>query len=212
MNQQGWRARLPQLLIGGVLLAVLVGMYFAIKSFINSAEKPGKNKVQIISLVKPPPPKPPEEQPPEPVKQEIKEEVQVDQPSPQPPADEPPPGLTSALGPGDDGNFGLSAGDGRGTGRIGGGGSARGYAGMLANRIEQVLNRDPQLLDELKAKRIMVRIWVGNTGRVERVEWDAGTVPAKSEQVLREQLLALTVQEPPADIEQPIWYRFRPRG
>ena len=58
----------------------------------------------------------------------------------------------------------------------------------------------------------MVRIWVGNTGRVKRVEWDAGTVPAKSEQVLREQLLALTMQEPPTDIEQPIWYRFRPRG
>ena len=212
MNQQAWRARLPKLIVIGVLLLAMTGMVYMIKGFIDGAKKPSKSKVQTISLVKPPPPKPPEEKPPEPEKQEIKEEVQVDQPKPEPQAsNEPPPGLTSSLGPGDNG-FGLAAGDGKGTGRIGGGGSARGYAGVLANRIEQVLNRDPQLLDELKAKRIMVRIWVGNTGRVERVEWDAGTVPAKSEQVLREQLLALTVQEPPADIEQPIWYRFRPRG
>ena len=212
MNQQVWRARLPKLIVIGVLLLVMTGMVYMIKGFIDGAKKPSKSKVQTISLVKPPPPKPPEEKPPEPEKQEIKEEVQVDKPNPEPqPSNEPPPGLTSSLGPGDNG-FGLAAGDGKGTGRIGGGGSARGYAGVLANRIEQVLNRDPQLLDELKTKRVMVRIWVGNTGRVERVEWDAGTVPAKSEQVLREQLLALTMQEPPTDIEQPIWYRFRPRG
>ena len=213
MSQSGWRARLPKLLVGVVLLLVIVGMYYIIKHFIDSAEKPSKSKVQTISLVKPPPPKPPEEKPPEPVKQEIKEEVQVDQPSPQPVAEEPPPGLTSALGPGDDAGFGLAAGDGKGTGRIGGGGSrARWYAGLLADRIEQVLNRDSKLLDELKAKRIMVRIWVGNAGRVERVEWDDGAVPAKSEKILREQLLTLSLQESPEGIEQPIWYRFRPRG
>ena len=207
------RANLPKLIGSGVVLLVLVGMFYAIKSFIDSAEKPSKSKVQIISLVKPPEPKPPEK-PPEPEKQEIKEDVKIDQPTPEPVADnEPPPGLTSSLGVGDDGGFGLGAGDGSGTGRIGGGGSrARWYAGLLGDRIEQVLNRDPQLLDELKAKRIMVRIWVGNSGRVERVEWDAGTVPAKSEQALRQQLLALTVQESPEGIEQPIWFRFRPRG
>jgi len=213
MSEAGWRARLPKLLVGAVLLLVMVGMYYIIKHFIDSAEKPSKSKVQIISLVKPPEPKPPEVKPPEPIKQEIKEEVQVDQPSPQPVAEEPPPGLTSALGPGDDAGFGLAAGDGKGTGRIGGGGSrARWYAGLLADRIEQVLNRDSKLLDELKAKRIMVRIWVGNAGRVERVEWDDGAVPAKSEKILREQLLTLTLQESPEGIEQPIWYRFRPRG
>lgn len=213
MSQVGWRARLPKLLVGVVLLLVMVGLYYVIKNFIDGAEKPSKSKVQVISLVKPPEPKPPEVKPPEPIKQEVKEEVRVDQPTPQPVAEEPPPGLTSALGPGDDAGFGLAAGDGKGTGRIGGGGSrARWFAGLLADRIEQVLNRDSKLLDELKAKRIMVRIWVGNNGRVERVEWDAGAVPAKSEKTLREQLLTLTLQESPEGIEQPIWYRFRPRG
>lgn len=213
MSQHAWRARLPQLVVGVVLLAVLAGMFFIIKGFIDSAEKPSKSKVQEISLVKPPPPKPPEEKPPEPVKQEIKEEVHVDQPAPQP-VDEPPAGLTSSLGPGDAAGFGLAAGDGKGTGRIGGNGGsrARWYAGLLANRIEQVLNRDSKLLDELKAKRITVRIWVGSTGVVERVEWDKGAVPAKTEQSLRTQLLSLTMQESPEGIEQPMWYRFRPRG
>jgi len=213
MSAAGWRASIPKLIVGGVMLAVLAGLFFMIKGFIDSAEKPSKSKVQIISLVKPPEPKPPEEKPPEPEKQEIKEEVQVDQPNPEPAAEEPPAGLTSSWGPGDGGGFGLAAGDGKGTGRIGGNGSrARWYAGLLANQIEQVLNRDSKLLEELKAKRIMVRIWVGATGHVERVEWDAGAVPAKSEQTLREQLMSLKVQEGPEGVEQPIWYRFRQRG
>lgn len=213
MSALGWRASIPKLIVGGVVLSVLAGLFFLIKGFIDNAEKPSKSKVQIISLVKPPEPKPPEEKPPEPEKQEIKEEVQVDQPNPEPAAEEPPAGLTSSLGPGDGGGFGLAAGDGRGTGRIGGNGSrARWYAGLLANQIEQVLNRDSKLLEELKAKRIMVRIWVGATGHVERVEWDAGAVPAKSEQTLREQLMSLKVQEGPEGVEQPIWYRFRQRG
>ncbi|MDP1682646.1 MAG: hypothetical protein Q8L39_12845 [Burkholderiales bacterium] len=211
MNQQVWRARLPKLMMGAVLLSVLVGMFFVIKGFIDSAEKPSKSKVQIISLVKPPEPKPPEEKPPEPEKQEIKEEVQVDQPNPEPQAsNEPPPGLGSTLGPGNDG-FGLPQGS--GNGRIGGGGNrARWYAGLIGDRVEQELNRDAKLLDELKTKRITVRIWVSSSGRVERVEWDKGALPGITEQALRDKLLAVSISESPEGIEQPIWYRFRPRG
>jgi len=211
MNQQVWRARLPKLVMGAVLLLVLIGMFFVIKGFIDGAEKPSKSKVQIISLVKPPEPKPPEEKPPEPEKQEIKEEVQVDQPNPEPQASNEPPPLGSNLGPGND-NFGM--GKGNGDGRvIGGGGSrARWYANLIGDRVEQELNRDAKLLDELKTKRITVRIWVGSAGRVERVEWDKGALPGATEQVLRDKLLAVSVSESPEGIEQPIWYRFRPRG
>lgn len=209
MSKHRWRAHLPKLIAGGVLLLVMAALVYVIKGFIDSAEKPAKNKVQIISLVKPPEPKPPEVKPPEPEKQEIKEEVVVDQPKPEA-NNEPPPDMGSTLGPGNDG-FGMAKGS--GSGRIGGVGSrARWYAGLLGTRIEQALNRDTRLLDELKAKRITVRIWIGSSGRVERVEWDKGAVPANSEQGLREQLLELTVQESPDGIEQPIWYRFRPRG
>lgn len=212
MSKYRWRAYLPKLIAGAVLLLVMAALIYMIKGFIDSAEKPKKNKVQIISLVKPPEPKPPEVKPPEPQKQEkqeIKDELVADQPKPEA-SNEPPPDLGSTLGPGNDG-FGL--GKGSGSGRIGGGGSrARWYAGLLGTRIEQTLNRDPTLLDELKAKRITVRIWVGSSGRVERVEWDKGAVPANSEQGLREKLLELTVQETPDGIEQPIWYHFRPRG
>ena len=213
MNQQVWRARLPKLSVIGVLLLVMTGMFYMIKGFIDGAKKPSKSKVQTISLVKPPPPKPPEEKPPEPEKQEIKKEVQVDQPKPEPQAsDEPPPGLTSSLGPGDNG-FGLAAGDGKGTGRIGGAGNhARWFANLIGDRVEEALNRDAKLLDELKTKRIVVRIWVGSSGRVERVEWDKGALPSATEQELREKLLTVSVPESPEGIEQPIWYRFRPRG
>ena len=214
MSKRGWRVHLPQLIVGGVLLLVMAGMFYMIKGFIDGAEKPSKNRVQQISLVRPPPPKPPEEKPPEeklpePEKLEVPREQPIPQANNEPPPDQP---LGSALGPGNDG-FGLPPGSGGGT-RIGGGGGshARWYAGLLGTRIEQALNRDTKLLDELKAKRITVRIWIGNSGRVERVEWDKGSVPVNAEQVLREQLLALTVQESPDGIEQPIWYRFRPRG
>lgn len=212
MSKKGLRARLPTLIGAGVMLLLVAGLIYMIKSFIDSAEKPAKNRVQQISLVKPPPPKPPEEKPPEPVKQEIKEEVHIDQPNPQPAESPPAEELTTTQGPGND-NFGMKGGDGGGT-RIGGGGGsrARWYAGLLGARIEQTLNRDTKLLDILKAKRITVRIWVGSSGNVERVEWDKGVVPAGAEKSLREQLLALSVQEAPDGVEQPIWYRFRPRG
>lgn len=209
-----FKSRLPALFGAAVLLLLLAGMIYLIKGFIDGAEKPEKHQVQQISLVKPPPPKPPEvkppeEKPPEPEKLEIPHEQPIPQANNEPPPDQP---LGSELGPGND-NFGLPPGSAGGT-RIGGGGGsrARWYAGLLGNRIEQALNRDTKLLDELKAKHIMVRIWVGNTGQVERVEWDKGSVPASAEQTLREQLLALTLQESPEGVEQPIWYRFRPRG
>lgn len=208
-----FKSRLPTLIGVGLMLLLVAGLIYMIKGFIDGAEKPSKNKVQQISLVRPPPPKPPEEKPPEekppePEKLEVPREQPIPQANNQPPPDQP---LGSTLGPGNDG-FGLPPGSG-GT-RIGGGGGsrARWYAGLLGSRIEQALNRDTKLLNELKAKRIMVRIWIGNTGHVERVEWDKGAVPGNAEQTLREQLLALTVQESPDGIEQPIWYRFRPRG
>ena len=217
MSKHGWRARLPKLIGGGVLLLVVAGMVYIIKGFIDSAEKPTKNKVQQISLVKPPPPKPPEEKPPEEKPPEPeKQEVPMEQPVPDA-SNDPPPGEDLALdadgSAGSDG-FGLGSKKGGRDITLGGGGGsrARWYAGLLGTRIEQALNRDTKLLDDLKAKRITVRIWVGSSGRVERVEWDKGTVPANSEQLLREQLLALTVQESPDGVQQPIWYRFRPRG
>lgn len=211
MGGKALRARLPVLVGGGVLLLLLAALVWMIQGFIGDAEPPAKRQVQQISLVKPPPPKveekPPEEKPPE-----VKDEVPLEQPNPEPAANnEPPPDepVGSNLGPGNDG-FGL--GKGSGSGRIGGSGSReRWYAGLIGERIEQELNRDAKLLDELKTKRIVVRIWVGDSGRVERVEWDKGAMSGLAEQTLRDKLLAISVSESPTGIEQPIWYRFRPR-
>lgn len=213
MRAKALRAKLPMLIGGAVLLLLLGGLIWMIKGFIGDAEPPAKRQVQQISLVKPPPPKveekPPEEKPPE-----VKEEVPMEQPNPEPAANnEPPPGdepVGSNLGPGNDG-FGL--GKGSGTGRIGGGGSRlRWYTNLLATEVEQALNRDSKLLDELKSRRLLVKIWVGTTGHVERVELERGSLPVEVEERLRNKLIGIAVAEAPNGVAQPIWYRFRPRG
>ncbi|MBI5750794.1 MAG: energy transducer TonB [Hydrogenophilales bacterium] len=208
MSKQAWRARLPKLMMGAVLLLVLAGMFFVIKGFIDSAEKPSKSKVQIISLVKPPEPKPPEQKPPEPEKQEIKEEVQVDQPNPEP-ADSPPEGLTSSLGPGADGGFGLAAGDGKGTGRIGGGGNVfNWYASLLQQALQE------QLAASEKAKnvayKVLVKVWVSTSGKVERYEVMNSSGNSEVDVTLRAILSSLRElkEAPPPDMPQPLKLRI----
>ena len=207
MSQLKWRARLPKLILGGVLLLVMVGMFYLIKSFIDSAEKPSKSKVQIISLVKPPEPKPPEVKPPEPEKQEIKEEVQLDQPQP---VDSPPPsGLTSSLGPGDDAGFGLAAGDGKGTGRIGGGGNPFSW---YASLLQQILQS--QLEESEKAKnaayKVLVKVWVSTSGKVERYEVMNSSGNTEVDATLRAILSNLRElkEAPPPDMPQPLKLRI----
>ena len=214
MSQHAWRARLPKLIVGGVLLVVMAGMYYIIKGFIDSAEKPSKSKVQIISLVKPPEPKPPEEKPPEPVKQEVKEEVPVDQPSPQPVADEPPPGLTSSLGPGDGAGFGLAAGDGKGTGRIGGGGGslyAR-YAAVAQQALQDRLTRD----DKVKkgTYKVVVKLWISATGTLQRYELAGSSGNADVDTEIKQALASVRAlgEAPPPDMPQPIRLRIVSRS
>ena len=215
MSKQVLRVRLPNLIGSAVLLLVVAGMIYMVKGSIDSPVKPPKNKEIIVSVERHDPLPPPDVKPPE-SKKIIEEKQHVTEipedegrlAKPTPPDDP----LKTTLGPGSDAN-GLPPGDGGTRISDGGGGSrARWYAGLLASRIEQTLNRDSNLLNELRAKRITVRVWVGNNGRVERVEWEKGTVPANSEPILREQLLTLTMQETPDGVAQPIWYRFRPRG
>lgn len=208
MNQQKWRARLPKLIVGGVLLLVVAGMFYVIKGFIDSAEKPSKSKVQIISLVKPPEPKPPEEKPPEPEKQEIKEEVQVDQPQPQA-SNEPPPGLTSSLGPGDGGGFGLAAGDGKGTGRIGGGGNPfNWYASLLQQALQDQLASNEKAKDAVY--KVLVKVWVSASGKVERYEVMNSSGNKEVDITLRTILSSLSElkEAPPPDMPQPLKLRI----
>jgi len=208
VSKQAWRARLPKLMMGAVLLLVLAGMFYVIKGFIDSAEKPSKSKVQIISLVKPPEPKPPEEKPPEPEKQEIKEEVQLDQPNPEP-VDSPPAGLTSSLGPGADGGFGLAAGDGKGTGRIGGGSNPfNWYASLLQQALQE------QLANSEKAKnaayKVLVKVWVSSSGKVERYEVMNSSGNSEVDVTLRAILSSLRElkEAPPPDMPQPLKLRI----
>lgn len=205
-------SKLPKLVAAVILVLVVAGMVVVIKHFIDDAKKPRKPLVQQISLIRPPPPKP-EERPPEPPKPpELKEEVKIAEPVPeQPPApnNEPPP---AGLAPGPPGGMqtDLPPGGGIEIGGGSGGSRARWYAGLLAERIENTVNRDPDLVKQLKGKRPVVKVWVDTSGRVERVECESD-VPNDIIGELKDKLLKLTLTEKPDGVAQPIWYRLRAR-
>lgn len=206
-------SNLPKLVAGLILILVVAGLVWLIKGFIDSAKEPRKPQVQQISLIKPPPPKPPEEKPPEPKPPELKDEVKVAEPVPQAPptpANEPPPQAGLEPGPANGMQTDLAAGSGL---QIGGGGGsrARWYAGLVADRIEYAINRDPELVKQLKGKRPVVRVWVDAAGKVERVECD-NEVTADVMSQLKEKILSLTLNERPDGISQPIWYRLKVRA
>lgn len=173
------RLALWAVLIAGMIAAVLLLMQFL-------ATPPGKKSgVHEIALIKqpppPPPPKPPEK-PPEPPK--VKEEVKIDQPKDEPKPEEPKaadekPASDKPLGVDADGSagadgFGLAANrGGRDLLTTGGGGGGAYYSGLLQREFFEALVRNRKLLkDEF---RVVVRVWIGDDGRVKKVDIVTGS-------------------------------------
>jgi len=213
------RRKLPVLLGVGFLLLVTVAMIWLVRSFISSADKPDRPRVQQISLVKPPPPKP-EVKPPEPEKlEEIKqdrEEVQLDQPpTPDQAQDDGPPpgeqlGLDADGSAGSDG-FGLAA---RKGGRdittlgSGGGGGDRmaWYSKRLSRQLEDELKRAKAL--QGKEYQVVAQLWFDVAGGVTRVRLDQGSGNADVDNALLREVKSLTLRDPlPEDIPQPVRLR-----
>jgi len=209
------RKYLPRLI--GVMLVAGVGVVVvqSIQNFLDSKPDRPRRKVQEITLLKPPPPPPPPpkiEKPPEP---ELEQEVKVpdlDEPEPLPDlADEPPPG--EALGVDADGtgagdSFGLVGRKG-GRGLLNGAGSpAMYYASQLQRRIEDVFAEHEEM--RRKAYSIIAGIWVGQDGRILRVELTNSTGDPQMDESLKElieQIQALAVAPPP-DMPQPVRLRI----
>lgn len=215
------RSKLPMLIGAVFMLLFTAGVILMVKNFIATAQQPERVHVQKISLIMPPPPrdlpKPPE--PEKKIEQPKPEEKFADPtPSPDQPKDQGPPpgeqlGLDATGGAGGDA-FGLvGKKGGRDITTIGGGGGsrARWYAGLLAERIENSVNRDPELVKQLKGKRPVVKVWVDTGGKVERVDCDSD-LPDKISSELKDKLLNLSLSEPPEGVAQPIWYRLRARA
>lgn len=213
------RRRLPALIGGGFLLLFTIGVVLVIRDFIVNAEPHKKNKVQQISLVKPPPPKI-EEKPPEPEKPppEIKkEEVKLDQPkAPDEPKDQPPPtqslGVDAAGEAGSDG-FGL-------IGNKGGRDLLEGVAGgsrfgWYTNQMQQQIQREIAKSKKLQGEdfKAIVKIWVDSDGSVSRFELVKSSGNSAVDESLKLALSELPPmrEQPPEDMPQPVKLRITSR-
>jgi len=198
-------------LIGSVFVLVVVsGIVMLIRSFLEHAGPPNIQRVQQISLIKPPeppPPPPPEEKPPE-----VKQEVKLDEPPPQP--DAPPPGANLGLdaeGKGNGDAFGLVGNKGGRELTIGGNGSRfGGYLGGMQNSIRDQLSRNEKLRSS--KYKIDVAIWVDITGGVQRFELLASSGKPDIDAALKKILTDIKqFDEPPPDMPQPVKLRISSR-
>lgn len=209
------RTSLRGRVLGGLLAATFLGglawfIYDAV-SHSPTKRKPSVQQVAVLRQPPPPPPKPPEKLP-EPPK--VKEEVKIDQPKPDPTPDKPadpapadkPLGLDADGSAGSDG-FGLAANKGgRDITTIGsnggGGGSGRYFTGLLQRNFFEALARNRKApLDEFS---VVVRVWIGEDGRVQRARVVDGSGNVDLDQLIEATLaeMAPLREVPPSNLRQ----------
>jgi len=201
-RQPAWlRVGLP--LFGLALLGLAVWWLVGFLGQGSGAKKPSVQQVAILRQPPPPPPKPPEK-PPEP--QKLKDEVKVDvpkesvkpadaKPSDDKPASDKPLGLDAAGGAGNDG-FGLAGSRGGRDLLSTGGGSGAYYTGLFQRQFFEALSRQQRTLP--REFRVVVRVWLGDDGLVQRSE----IVNGSGNPQVDETILA-TLRELPAMKEVP---------
>jgi protein TonB len=205
---------------GLMVMAILAAVVLLMMSFL--AKPAGKSKgVQHVALLKqppPPPPKPPEK-PPEPPK--VKDEVKIDQPKDVPKPDEPkaaddkpasdkPLGVDADASAGSDG-FGLAANRGGRDLLTTGGGKGVYYSGLLQRAFFDALTRNRRILkDEF---RVVVRVWFGDDGRVEKADIVNGSGNAQVDEQIQLTLLEMNPLKdvPPASM-RPMQVRLSNRS
>jgi protein TonB len=209
------RPRLSRLWILPVIviaaLALLLWCVFTLMHDAGPVRKYEPPHITEVMLPPPPPPPPPPPKPQPPKDEKMTEAKPFEQLKPQPAKATPPDApLTAPAGPGAN-NFGLQAGDGSGTrigGSGGGGGSPfAGYAIVVQQAVQQMLQRDE---DTRKGRYgAVVALWVAADGTIQRSqiitsagkpELDAAIMHALQGQPLP--------QAPPPDMPQPINLRI----
>ncbi len=210
-------SRLGQRVAAGLALVFLAGLAWWIASVIGQPEGPRKPAVQQVAILRqqppPPPPKPPE-RPPDPPK--VQEEVKINEPTPEPVPDKPadpapaaqPLGLDADGSAGSDG-FGLAANKGGrdittiGGGSVGGGGgSGRYFTGLLQRNFFETLARNRRApVDEFS---VVVRVWIGDDGRVQRARIVEGSGNAELDQLIESTLSEMSPlrEVPPVNLRQ----------
>jgi TonB family protein len=214
-----WLLRLPVLLGIVFSLAIVSAIYLLMHTF----QKPPhlKKIVQQLTMIQTPPlpPPPPLEQTPqapELKEEQLEAEIPEKEPEPAPKQVDAPPagelGLDADGVAGADG-FGL-AGHKGGQSILGGnGGSAMmWYGGQIKDQLEDGLQN---LLADTPATRsgynVLIEVWVGADGRINRCELTGGSGQAAVDQEIRNALVKLKLdvgKPPPENMPQPVKIRL----
>jgi protein TonB len=219
-GRHGLRRKLPVLVGAAVLVLFTAAVVLVVRGFLEGAGKPERPRVQQISIVKPPPPREPPK-PPEPPKVEPekpREEVKLDQQPDKTDADAPPPGeqlgVDAEGGAGGDA-FGLAARKGgRDITTLGGGGGDREawYGRLISRHFETSLRRVKRL--QGSAYQLVVNVWFDGAGNVVRAQVARGSGNGETDQIVREEILALPPlrEALPEDLPQPVRVRVASRA
>jgi periplasmic protein TonB len=162
-----------------------------------------------VMLPPPPPPPPPPPKPEPPKEQKMVETKPFEPMKPQPNKPPPDSALTAQAGPGAN-NFGLQVGDGSGTriGGNGGGGSPfAGYATVVQQAVQQMLQRDE---DTRKGRYgAVVALWIAADGTIQRSKIISSAGKPELDSAIVHALQGQSLpQVPPADMPQPINLRI----
>lgn len=202
IHSKSYRRRLPFVVAGGVIVVVTLIVVMLIRNFMAASDEPKRNRVQQISLIKPPEP-PPEVKPPEEKPPEIKEETPLEK-APEPlSADQPPPGIGGAGYGSGDTSFGGNGGWMGGAGRFGY------YLGGVQKGIHEELDRYEKL--RKMEYKIEVALWLTKAGVVSRFEFLGSSGDKELEAMIKKAVLGAKFEEPPSDIPQPIKLRISSR-
>ncbi len=194
-------------LLGVAVLGLAAWWLIGFLGDAKDTRKPGVQQVAILRQPPPPPPKPPEK-PPEPPK--LKDEVKIDtprelakpadsRPADDKPASDKPLGLDAAGGAGSDG-FGLAGNRGGRDLLTTGGGSGAYYTGLLQRQFFEALSRNQRGLP--REFRVVVRVWLGDDGLVQRSEIVAGSGNVQTDESILATLRDLPAMKdvPPASM------------
>ena len=206
-----------RLLVAALAIAVIALIGFALNKLFAKVDKPKKQTVHNIALLKPPPPPPPpkpQEKPPEPEMK--KEEVKVEQPKPDAPNQSDTPegkqlGVGAEGGAGGDA-FGLVGNKG-GRDLLAGGKMAFAF---YTNHLQRTLQDELARHKKLKSAdyRVIVRVWLSSSGALQRAELAGSSGNGEIDEALRRALAEVPAlrDPPPADMPQPIKVRISNRG
>lgn len=208
-----------KLIVAGILV-LGIGVYFMPKPKGSAPER----KVEKIVMVQLPPPPPPKLPPPPPPKvQPPPEKMEKQAPVEEKPkeaapkkADNPPSTLATGI-KGDGPGMGLaSSGNGLGGGPtiggptgVGGGGKWDRYAGQVQSKIGDALRRHPRTKNA-RIARLEVRIWPDGTGRVTRAQLASSTGDTGLDSAIQDKILTglQLAEPPPAGMKLPIVLRL----